>query len=202
MRRESPAATRNRGPILEVLRERLAPGARVLEIASGTGQHAAWLAAHLPGVSWQPTDLDPELLDSIRLWGAESSAGGLGDPIVLDVRAEAWPVGEFDALFNANMIHISPWETAQALFRGAARHLAPTGRVFLYGPFFVVGEEPAPSNVSFDVSLRQRDERYGIRRLDAVAEVAGEQGFALEERIDMPANNMILVFARARRGSA
>ncbi len=193
--RESPAATRNREPILEVLRPRIAADARVLEIASGTGQHAAWFAAHLPGVSWQPTEHDPDLLPSIRAWAEQAGAPFLQDPVALDVIADAWPVGRFDAVFNANMIHISPWETTQGLFRGAARHLEPSGRVFLYGPFFVVGEEPAPSNVSFDVSLRQRDERYGIRRLDAVAEVAAEHGFVLEERIEMPANNTILVFA-------
>lgn len=197
IRRESPAAARNRGPILDVLKPRLPEGARVLEIASGTGQHAAWFAAHLPGVTWQPTERDPELLSSIRLWATEADAPGLLDPLALDVCAPTWPVGRFDAVFNANMIHISPWETTQGLFRGAARHLEPAGRIFLYGPFFVVGEEPAPSNVSFDVSLRERDERFGIRRLDAVADAASAQGFELLERIDLPANNMILVFAIA-----
>ena len=192
---DSPAARRNRQPILEVLRPRLAAVSSVLEIASGSGQHAAYFAERLPQLTWQPTERDGSLFRSIRAW-----TGGLSNveaPVELDVTGEDWSVTRYDAVFNANMIHISPWETCVGLFAGAARHLAPAGRVFLYGPFRVGGEHTAPSNAAFDADLRGRDASWGVRDLEAVREVAAKSDFEFAEALPMPANNQFIVFDRS-----
>jgi SAM-dependent methyltransferase len=195
---DSPAARRNRGPILETLRPRLDPEAEVLEIASGSGQHAAFFGAALSRTSWQPSDRDSTHFDSIRAWARESGAANVRDPIELDVTRADWGVGAFDAIFNANMIHISPWETCQGLLRGAARHLREGGRVFLYGPFRVGGEHTAPSNAAFDADLRRRDARWGVRDREAVDEAAASCGLERTEALEMPANNQLLVFYSAK----
>jgi SAM-dependent methyltransferase len=193
-RRQSPAAERNKGPILAQLSRLLPARARVLEIASGTGQHAAHFAASAPGWEWQPTDADPGALPSIAAWCA--GLANVAAPVLLDVMAADWPVtGRFDAVVCANMLHISPWPTCAALVRGAAR-AAPEGLLVVYGPFVVDGEPTAPSNLAFDADLRGRDPSWGLRRLaDVCAEAAGE-GWSLRERIGMPANNLVLVFGR------
>ena len=194
----APAALRNREPILRVLESRIGRGARVLEVASGTGQHASFLAPRL-GVHWQPSERDPELLATI-VARAEREGGGFVDPpVVLDAERDDWPVGgPFDALFNANLIHIAPFEVAQGLLRGAARHLRAGGALFLYGPFFVEGVPTAPSNLAFDRSLRERDPRFGVRDLERVRETAAASGLALVERVPMPANNCLVHFERSR----
>ncbi len=179
---DSPATRRNREPILEALRLRLDAGVAVLEIASGSGQHAAFFAAELSGLSWQPTDRDGANFDSIVDWAREHGAANVCAPLELDVTDHAWGVGSFDAIFNANMIHISPWATCLGLFRGAARHLRPGGRLFLYGPFRVDGEHTAPSNAAFDADLRRRDPSWGVRDREAVEKVAVAQGFRLSSR--------------------
>lgn len=195
-RRDAPATQRNRRPILDVLRERLPAGAEVLEISSGTGQHAAWFSAQLGNVRWQPTEHDRSAFPSIEAWGADCPDSGWQPPLHLDAASEDWGVGAFDAVFNANLIHISPWEVGLGLLRGAARHLRPGGALLLYGPFFETDVEPAPSNLAFDESLRARDERWGIRQLDDVVAAASSHGLALAERIPMPANNLTLHFRR------
>jgi SAM-dependent methyltransferase len=203
----SPAAERNRQPLLEVLRRVLPPTGRALEIASGTGQHVAWFARHLPGWIWQPTDLDERSLASIGAWCFGEVAGKQPDdapPLVnvepprrLDVLAPAWNVeGRFDAIVCANMLHIAPWSCCGALMQGAARHLAPDGLLVTYGPYLVEGEASAPSNLAFDADLRARDPAWGVRWLHEVAGEAERAGLHLRERVAMPANNFTLVFER------
>jgi len=200
-RRRSPAADRNKGPILEQLRRLLPARARVLEIASGTGQHAAHFASEEPGWTWQPTDSDAGALASIAAWCA--GLGNVLPPVVLDVLSPDWPVsGPFDAIVCANMLHISPWATCAALMRGAARVASRDGLLVVYGPFLVDGERTAPGNLAFDADLRGRDPAWGLRRLADVAAAAPDAGLALRERIGMPANNLTLVFARGDRDTS
>jgi SAM-dependent methyltransferase len=192
----SPAAERNGPPILDVLRRLLPARARVLEIASGTGQHAAFFAAAMPGWQWQPSDGDAQSLGSIDAWRAD--AANVLPPVVLDVMATDWPVrGPFDAVFCANMLHISPWATCAALMRGSAQVLAPGGLLVTYGPYLQDGVETAPGNIDFDASLRARNPAWGIRRVEDVAQEAAAVGLRLLERTPMPANNLILAFAHA-----
>jgi SAM-dependent methyltransferase len=190
----SPAAERNKAPILDVLRRVLAPRAAVLEVASGTGQHAAHFAAANPLWRWQPTDADRRALPGIAARCAELENVGL--PLELDVLRSRWPLepAAFDALYCANLLHISPWDTCPALMAGAAHHLAPGGALLLYGPFFVDGEPVAPGNTAFDAGLRERDARWGLRRLVAVAAEGQRAGLAFEQRFEMPANNLLLLF--------
>jgi SAM-dependent methyltransferase len=196
-RRHSPAAERNGPPILAALQRLLPPTGVMLEIASGTGQHAAFLSAGLPGWQWQPSDFDAAALPSIAAW-CEGLAG-VRPPITLDVRDAAWPgvPARVDAIYCANMIHIAPWACTAGLMQGAARHLAPDGLLITYGPYVVDGEPPAPSNLAFDADLRARNPDWGLRRLGDVAEAAAAAGLRLRERIDMPANNQLLVWVRA-----
>lgn len=197
-RLHSAAAERNRGPILAELQRLWRPRGFALEIASGTGQHAAFFAAALPQWRWQPSEADSRALPSIGAW-CEGLANVL-PPIVLDVRQQPWAgvPATIDAIFVANLLHIAPWEVSLALMQGAARHLAaPHGVLTIYGAFFVDGEPIAPSNLAFDADLRARDAAWGVRRLAEVQRIAGEAGFALRERIALPANNLLLHFVRA-----
>jgi SAM-dependent methyltransferase len=191
------ATERNRGPILEVLRTVLPPAGLVLEIASGTGQHAAFFAPAFPALRWQPSDTSERLLESIRAWSAASGAPNLAPPVLLDVEQEPWPVAHADAILNINMIHISPWSAAEALFRGAARRLPPSGVLFLYGPFKRGGQHTADSNQRFDERLRNEDPRWGVRDADDVQALASSVGFGAAEVVPMPANNLSLVFRRS-----
>ncbi len=197
-RRFAPATERNRAPILDVLRRVVPAGARVLEVASGTGEHAVFFAQQLPVASWQPTDRDAASLPSIDAWAAHERAEKVLPARVLDVEATPWPFasGSFDALFCANMIHISPWSATLALFAGAAA-LPPGGVAVLYGPYRIGGAHTAPSNVAFDESLRSRDARWGVRDLERVVEVAREHGLEHVETVAMPANNQTVVFRRS-----
>jgi len=196
--RSSPSTQRNRQPILEVLAPRLGRGARVLEVASGAGEHALFLAAALPGVRWQPTDRDTEALASIAAWRAASGAANVLAPIRLDAAdAGSWPEGPFEAVVCINMIHISPWAASEGLMAGAGRVLTRRGRLFLYGPFLEAGVETAPSNLAFDQSLKARDPDWGIRDLAAVTALAKAHGLAFAERIAMPANNLVVMFEKA-----
>jgi len=197
-RRSSPAAERNRGPILAQLRRWLPPKGRMLEIAAGTGQHAVHFAAALPDWQWQPTDPSANALASIVVWRDEAALPNLSPPLALDVLAPEWPVASrFDAVFCANMIHIAPWPTCAALMRGASRHLTEDGQLVLYGPYLIDGIETAPGNVAFDADLRARNPAWGIRRLQDVAAEAAAVGLALRARAAMPANNFMLLFGRA-----
>jgi SAM-dependent methyltransferase len=197
MKRDAPATSRNRAPILEVLSPLLPEGALVLEVASGTGQHAAFLAGALPHVVWQPTDADRESLESIEAWRAEAGAPNLLPAMVLDATSETWPVARADAVVCINMIHIAPWAACEGLLSGAARVLGPGGVLFLYGPFRIGGALPAPSNVAFDASLRARDLAWGVRELDDVTALAHALGFVREALVALPANNHAVVYRRS-----
>ena len=192
----SPAADRNKAPILEVLTRVLPGPAAVLEIASGSGQHAEHFAAARPDWDWQPTEADAAALAAIA--ARTAALANVRPPLMLDVLAPRWPepLGRFDAVYCANMLHIAEWTTCAALMRGAARHLMPGGALVLYGPYLVDGEPTAPGNVAFDADLRRRDPAWGVRRLADVSAEAERAGLAFEQRVDMPANNLVLVFRR------
>jgi hypothetical protein len=194
----SPAAERNKQPILDVLRQVLPAQGSALEIASGTGQHVAWFAAALPGWTWQPTDFDESAFSSIEAHVAQAGLTNVRAPMRLDVTAAQWPVTGllFDAIYCANMLHISPWPTCAGLMAGAARHLAAQGVLATYGPYLEDGVPTAPGNLQFDISLRARDPAWGIRRMEDVKREAERAGLALRERHAMPANNLLLVFDR------
>jgi hypothetical protein len=194
-RLESPAAERNKEPILEVLRRALPAAGSVLEIASGSGQHVMHFARALPQLTWQPSDADPQARASVAAWSAAERLPNVRAPLDLDVRARPWPLAACDAIVCINMIHISPWAATEALFAGAS-DILPQGVVYLYGPYRVNGAHTAPSNAAFDRSLRAQDAAWGVRDLADVVAVARSQGFALVETIPMPANNLSVVFSR------
>jgi SAM-dependent methyltransferase len=195
--RTSPATARNRQPILEVLAPRLPDGARVLEIASGAGEHAVFLAAALPRVNWQPSDPDPVARASIAAWRSQAALTNLAAPLALDAAdLTTWPTESVDAVVCINMIHISRWAAAEGLMAGAGRMLPPGGKLFLYGPYLEADVPTAPSNLAFDVSLKSRDPAWGLRDLADVAALAVKSGLALVERIAMPANNLIVIFEK------
>lgn len=199
LRLDYPATGRNRAPILAVLQRVLpATGGVLLELASGSGQHGAWMVEQLPGWRWQPTDVQPEALASIESWRLHSGSQRLLPPLRVDVRAQDWPVEAVQAVFCANMIHIAPWSCTLGLFAGVGRVLDPGGVLVLYGPYKVGGVHTAPSNAAFDASLRARDPSWGVRDREAVEELAESVGLRLVDQVDMPANNQILVFRRAR----
>ena len=195
--RTAPAAARNREPILAVLREVLPATGVVLEIASGSGEHAMWFAQALPGIEWQPSDGDDGARASIAAWRAQAGLANLRAPVALDAAApETWPVARADAVVCINMIHIAPWAAAEGLFAGAARVLPAGGVLFLYGPYREGGRHTAPSNEAFDADLRRRNPEWGVRDLDAVTALAARHGFALARRVAMPANNLSVVFVK------
>jgi SAM-dependent methyltransferase len=193
IRLTSPAALRNREPILAVLREHLPASGLVLEIASGTGEHVAHFAAGLPGLVFQPSDPEPARRASVDSW-CEGLAN-VRPAVALDVRDDPWPVAAADAIFCANMIHIAPWEATPTLLHGAAAVLPAGGVLILYGPYFT-DDAPAEGNIAFDADLRRRDPSWGIRRLADVAGVAAAAGFSLLETQAMPANNLCVIFRR------
>jgi SAM-dependent methyltransferase len=168
----------------------------VLEIACGSGQHACHFAGAFSDLSWRPTDIDEAARMSTASWIEHERLTNVRAPIHLDTRTEDWPVDSVDAIFCANMIHISPWECTMGLMRGAGRYLSASGVLVTYGPYHVGGRPTAPSNASFDASLRSRDPHWGIRDLEAVVAEAGKNGLALIERVSMPANNFTLIFRR------
>ncbi|NRD58804.1 DUF938 domain-containing protein [Corallococcus sp. AB030] len=196
MKRHAPATERNREPLLAILREVLPTEGTLLEVASGTGQHAAFFAKAFPGLNWQPTDGDPSSLESIDAWRVEEGLANVLPARLLDASSDAWPVEHADAVLCVNMIHISPWAACQGLMRGAARVLRPGGRLVLYGPYFVEGKETAPSNLAFDESLRARDPSWGVRELGAVTAEAARHGLQRERVVEMPSNNLTVVFRR------
>lgn len=196
MKQHAPATQRNREPILEVLRQVLPEKGKVLEIASGTGEHAVHFAAGLPHLVWQPSDVDPVALASIAAHREESGLPNLLSPIVLDVHSPSWPVDGVAAIVCINMIHISPWSACLGLFAGAARLLPPAGPLVLYGPFLMNGVFTAPSNEAFDAALRERNPSWGVRDLSQVTAAADAAGFERIDVITMPANNHSVVFRR------
>jgi SAM-dependent methyltransferase len=192
----SPAVARNRGPLLAVLRPRLPRAGLVLEVASGSGEHLAALAALTPDLAFQPTDPDPEARASADAWARHLGAANMRPALPLDATApDSWPVAAADAILCVNLLHIAPWAATLGLLRGAARLLPAGAPLFLYGPFRRGGAHTAPSNAAFDEGLRARNPAWGVRDLEAVAEAA--RGFAPPEIITMPANNLVAVFRRS-----
>ena len=191
----APATQRNRMPILDVL-SRVLPGqGLVLEVASGTGEHAVWFAQHLRPLEWQPSDADPAMRESIAAHARASGVKTLKAPLDLDVTAWPWPIARADALVCINLIHIAPWAAAEGLIAGAARILPSGGVLYFYGPYRRDGRHTAPSNAEFDESLRSRNPDWGVRDVEAVTALAEQQGFELSDVIEMPANNLSVVFA-------
>ena len=193
----APAVARNRDPILAVLRRVLPTEGTVLEIASGSGEHAVYFAAGLPNLTWQPTDVDPIALRSIS---AHRDAGGLANllaPVELDVQALSWPVERADGVVCINMLHIAPWSAAEGLMAGAGRVLPVGGVLYLYGPFQDNGRHTATSNAVFDASLKARNPEWGLRDVADISHLAASKGLDQVGQIQMPANNLSLVFRRA-----
>lgn len=195
-RPHSPAAERNGPPLLAELQRLLPPQGLMLEVASGTGQHAAHFAAGLPGWTWQPTEADASLLPAISAWCA--GLPNVRPPLALDLLAPPPPglPAQVDAVFCANLIHIAPWACTAALMALAAQRLAPAGRLLTYGPYLDDAVPTAPSNLAFDASLRERNPAWGLRRLDDVTAQAARAGLRLQTRVAMPANNLLLVWGR------
>jgi len=169
-------------------------------VASGTGQHIVHFAANLPQLHFVPSDVDPENRNSIEAFVADAKLSNLRSPLALDVKAPDWGIGRVQAIFNANMVHITPWDCAEGLVRGAARHLDAGGVLVLYGPYRVGGSHTAPSNAAFDAEMRSRDPRFGVRDVEALVALGEAEGFEFRERVPMPANNQTLIFVRGRVG--
>lgn len=197
MKRHAPATERNREPIASVLREVLPPRGLILEVASGTGEHAAYFARLFPELDWQPSDPDPDALSSIEAWTADADLPNLRAPVELDA-AGTWPVDRADALLCINMVHISPWAATLGLLAGSG-HVLPFGApLILYGPYRQSGRPTAPSNEAFDRSLKARNPEWGLRALDEVTAAAKREGLGLDQVYEMPANNATVVFRKSR----
>jgi len=195
-RRSAPATLRNRVPILDVLGTALPESGTVLEIASGTGEHAIHFARALPALIWQPSDPDPASRASIASWISAEALPNLLPPLDIDVRNRPWPISETAAILCINMVHISPWPATEALLSEASRLLPKGGLLYLYGPYIQPGVETARSNIAFDADLRQRNPQWGLRNLETVEATADASGLMLDEIVPMPANNLSLLFRR------
>ncbi|MEA3012215.1 MAG: hypothetical protein QOD42_760 [Sphingomonadales bacterium] len=195
-RRSAPHVARNAGPIADALRDVLPERGFVLELASGTGEHVLRFARDFPELLWQPSDPDPAAVRSIEAWRAEAGLLNLLPAVSLDARATEWPVARADALVAINMVHISPWAATSGLMRGAARLLDAGALLYLYGAYRRAGVETAPSNEAFDDSLKARDPDWGLRDLDDVVAEAEKNGLRLESVIEMPANNLSVIFRK------
>ena len=196
-KRHAPATLRNRDAIAAMLAEWLPPTGRVLEVASGSGEHIVHFAAAFPALDWQPSDPDPGALVSIAAWSAEAGLANVAPPLRLDAATSGWPVAGADALLCINMVHISPWSATLGLLGGAARILPSGAPLILYGPYVEPGVPTAPSNIAFDASLRARNPEWGLRNLDAVKAAARDAGLTFAARQAMPANNLTLLFRRS-----
>lgn len=194
-RRHAPATERNRDPIATVLRQELPDAGLVLEVASGTGEHIVHFAGLFPALHWQPTDPDPQARDSIEAWAAAHA--NIRPPLDLDAAASHWPIDAADAILCINMVHISPWESTLGLMAGAGRLLPPGAPLILYGPYLRDAVDTAPSNLAFDMSLRDRDPQWGLRHLEDVDHAAMAQGLEPSRLVEMPANNIMRVYRRA-----
>lgn len=193
-----PATLRNRDAILAVLKDVAPRQGVLLEIASGSGEHAAFMAPQLSPLIWQPSDYDTENLPSIDAYAGDSGAENIRPAVRLDVTQQTWPVSACDALLCCNMIHIAPWAAAEGLFAGAATIMPKTAPLLLYGPFRRNGRHTAPSNAAFDDSLQSRNADWGVRCLESdVLPLAQRTGFALERIVEMPANNLTVIFRKA-----
>jgi hypothetical protein len=200
-RRVAPAVQRNRDPIADVLAEWLPDSGLVLELASGSGEHAVHFARRFPNLEWQPSDPDPEALASIAAYRSEADLPNLRPPLAIDAAAPDWPIAGADALLSINMVHISPWPAALGLLDSAVRLLGEDAPLILYGPWLIDGVETAPSNLAFDADLRDRNPAWGLRRVETFAREAATRGLVLAETRPMPANNVMLLLRRARHRS-
>jgi Protein of unknown function (DUF938) len=204
LRQFAPAVSRNREIIFQNLKDRIPAEGSMLEIASGTGEHAAYFTVRLPELTWQPTNFETEYLISTEAWRQHTARKNFLPGLQLDASSGYWPTdadsykhAPFDALFNANMIHISPWSVCEGLFAGAARMLADKGQMYLYGPFKIEGKQTSESNIEFEKWLKTKDPSFGVRDIEAVCDVAERNGLKLLESVTMPANNFIQVFTRS-----
>jgi hypothetical protein len=198
LRLRAPAASRNRDLILNVLQSHLPENGLILEVASGSGEHSVWFGERLPDHAIQPSDPDPRARASIDAWAAASGIRNIRPAIDLDAAAAVWTITEAAALVCINMIHISPWAATRGLLSGAARILPAGGPLFLYGPFKRSGAHTSQSNADFDLDLRRRNVEWGVRDLESVAELAAASGFAAPQVVEMPANNLSLIFRKGR----
>jgi hypothetical protein len=197
VRRSAPAALRNREPIAGVLAEWLPPNGLVLEIASGSGEHAIYFAERFPQLEWQPSDIHPDALASTSAWREETRLPNLRAPIAIDAASADWPIDRADAVLSINMVHISPWAAALGVLDGAARLLRQGAPLIMYGPWLKDDIPTVESNLAFDADLRRRDPEWGLRRVEDFAAAAEERGFNLEGTRVMPANNLMLLLRRA-----
>jgi hypothetical protein len=195
-RQYAPSAARNRAPIRTVLQQILPESGLVLEIASGSGEHAVYFGAAFPGLVFQPSDPNQSARDSIAGWIADAGLDNVRAPLDLDVSAPVWPLTAADAVLCINMVHISPWASTIGLFRGAAGLLPKRAPLYLYGPYRRDGAHTAESNAAFDADLRRRNPDWGVRDIEAVVDLAVASGFAAPEIVAMPANNFSLIFRR------
>jgi hypothetical protein len=195
-RRSAPAALRNRGHIAEVLAEWLPPAGLVLEIASGSGEHAVFFAERFPALEWQPSDIHPAALESIAAWRQQAHLPNMRAPVVLDAASTDWPLDRADAVLSINMVHISPWKSALGLLEGAARLLACGAPLIMYGPWLKDDIRTVESNLAFDADLKRRDPEWGLRRVEDFVVEGESRGFRLDQTRLMPANNMMLLLRR------
>ena len=192
----APAALRNREPIAEVLADWLPASGLVLEIASGTGEHAVYFAERFPALEWQPSDIHSDALASIAAWRETAALPNLRPPVAVDASAADWPIGRADAVLSINMLHISPWASAIGLVAGAERLLVSGAPLILYGPWLKDDIETAPSNWDFDADLKRRDPAWGLRRVEDFAAEAEPRGFTLHAVRPMPANNLMMLWRK------
>lgn len=196
-RHSSPSTARNREPILAVMQAHFPPNGRLLEIASGAGEHAVFFAGAMPGLIWQPSDPDADSRASIAAWIAHEGLTNVLPPLSINARDEDWGVpAPLDVIVAINMIHISPWTSCEGLMAGAGKLLAPRGLLFLYGPYKRDGAHTSRSNEMFDFSLKQRDPAWGVRDLEAVTGAAEAHGLVQRAVVQMPANNLSVIFVR------
>jgi hypothetical protein len=195
-RRSAPAALRNREPIAQVLGEWLPKQGLVLEIASGSGEHAIYFAQRSAKLDWQPSDVHPDALKSIASWREEAGLANVRPPLIIDAAAPDWPIDRADAVLSINMIHISPWAAALGLLDGAARLLISGAPLIIYGPWLKEDIPTAASNLAFDADLKRRDAQWGLRRVEDFTAAAQERGFELTATRQMPANNLMLLYRR------
>ncbi|WP_370189365.1 DUF938 domain-containing protein [Qipengyuania sp.] len=196
MKRHAPATARNSQPLAEVLARELPASGLVLEVASGTGEHAVFMARRFPALDWQPSDCATDALHSVEAWAQDAGLANLRPAIALDAAAGEWPIEAADAVLCVNMVHISPWEATVGLFAGAGRLLPAGAPLIFYGPFIEDGVETAPSNRAFDQSLKARDPRWGLRRVADIDALAISQNLQRTARHEMPANNLVLVYRK------
>jgi hypothetical protein len=194
--RSAPAALRNREPIADVLAEWLPSSGLVLEIASGSGEHAIYFAERFPALDWQPSDVHPDALGSIGAWRDTADLPNMRAPITIDASSANWPIDRADAVLSINMVHISPWSSALGLLAGAERLLDPEAPLILYGPWLKDDIETVPSNLDFDADLKRRDPAWALRRVEDFARAANPHGFTLEDIRRMPANNLMMLWSK------